>query len=370
VVGVSFPGLISNSFIDRYLGRKLARVRAIIYGVGATGARAARQLISNPQCESLVLIDEDVATAEEAQKSLGEPARCETVDALRQETRVESFRRLCDDADVVVLTASPDHCELAEAALLCGTQVVSVSDDIETIRSLLQLDRIAKENDVALVVGAGFSPGISCLLACHAAKNLDVVDEIHVAKFGTGGPACARQHHKALRSESLDWRNQSWEKRAGGTGRELCWFPDPVGGLDCYVGALADSMLLLRAFPQLVRATSRVSATRRDQATKWLPMMRRPHPEGMIGAVRAEVRGWKSEVRNGIVLGMLDRPAVAAGVMASVMAELAVSRSLSRVGSGGVSELVVDTTPVLHRLAEKGVKAAVFEGRSGEELAV
>lgn len=341
-------------------------MKSVVYGVGATGGRAARQLVSNSAVESVAIIDEDLAVAEEAVISLGKPARGASISALRLETRLERFREICEGADLVVLTAPDDQMELAEAALRSGAHVVSVSDDVETVRELLELDKIAQEAKRSLVAGAGFAPGLSCLLARHAAKELDVVDEIHVAKFGTGGPACARQHHKALRTDALDWRNQHWEKRLGGTGRELCWFPDPVGGLDCYQAAMPDTILLLRAFPGVVRATARVAATRRDQATKWLPMMRRPHPEGMIGAVRAEVRGWKSEVRNAVVLGALDRPAVAAGVMAAVIGEFAVEGKLARSGAGGVADMVVETTPVLSRLAEKGVKAAVFEGTPRE----
>ena len=32
----------------------------------------------------------------------------------------------------------------------------------------------------------------------------------------------------------------------GGTGRELCWFPDPIGGRDCYRAALADAKEALK----------------------------------------------------------------------------------------------------------------------------
>ena len=32
-------------------------------------------------------------------------------------------------------------------------------------------------------------------------------------------------------------------ERAGGSGRELCWFPDPIGAVDCYRPALPDPLL-------------------------------------------------------------------------------------------------------------------------------
>lgn len=337
-------------------------MKAIIFGVGAVGARVARQFVSGADTQSVQLIDEDLSVAQAAQTSLGDTASITTISGLRLETRLDRFREACDGVDVVVLTAPDDQVELAEVALKAGAHVISTSDDVDTVKELLELDQVASEAGRYLVVGAGFAPGLTCLLTRHAADQFDVVDEIHVAKFGTGGPACARQHHKALRSEALDWRNQQWEKRRGGSGRELVWFPDPVGGLDCYQGALPDALLLLRAFPEVVRATTRVAATRRDQGTKWMPMMRRPHPEGMIGAVRTEVRGWKGDLRDAVIFGALDRPAVAAGIVAAVMGELAVAGSLAKHGAGGVADMVVETMPVFETLAERGVKAAVFEG--------
>jgi len=331
-------------------------------GVGAVGSRVARQLLSGGSVEELLLVDDDLSVAEEAAHSLGPPAEALTVNALRQETRVERFRERCAGLDLVVLTAPTDHRAFAEAALSSGCHVVSTSDDLETVQELLALDPVATNANRSLVVGAGFSPGLTCLLARHGASQLDVIDEIHVAKFGTGGPACARQHHKALRSDGLDWRNQRWEKRRGGSGRALCWFPDPVGGLDCYEAALADPVLMLAGFPEVVRSSARVAATRRDRSTKWLPMLRRPHPEGMIGAIRVELRGWQKEVRSAIVLGALDRPAAAAGTVAALAGRWAVDGRFTRTGSGGLSVVVGDTIAMLDELAALGVRAAVFEG--------
>jgi saccharopine dehydrogenase-like NADP-dependent oxidoreductase len=341
-------------------------MRALVYGVGAVGARVARQLASMDGLTALHLVDTNTNRVEEVVASLGSPSRAISISALRQETRIERFVEVAADCDLVVLTTADDHVELAIAGLRAGAHVVSVSDDMETVEALFEVDRVAREAKRSLVIGGGFAPGFSCLLARHASRDLDVVDEIHIAKFGTGGPECARQHHKALRSDGLDWRNQTWEKRLGGTGRELCWFPDPIGGLDCYQAALPDVLLLMPAFPGVVRATARVSATRRDQATKWLPMLRRPHPEGMIGAVRAEVRGWKNGMRHAVILGALDRPAVAAGTVAAVAGQWAIADRYTRFGAGGLAELVDETVPFLQALAERGVKAAVFEGTPNE----
>ena len=71
----------------------------------------------------------------------------------------------------------------------------------------------------------------------------------------------------------------------------LCWFPEPVGALDCYHAEIASPVLLHHSFPEVDRIDVRRSARRRDRFTARLPMLRPPHPEGGVGALRVEVRG-------------------------------------------------------------------------------
>ncbi|HEX6569537.1 MAG TPA: hypothetical protein VF015_10235, partial [Acidimicrobiales bacterium] len=265
-------------------------------------------------------------------------------------------------ADLVLL-ASPAGRQtgIARQAVAAGCHVVSVSDGLAAVTGLLDLHAEAYERGVVVAAGAGFGPGLSCVLARHAAEDLDRVDEIHVAHHGTGGPACARQHHHALRGLGLDWRDHAWRRRPGGSGRELCFFPDPIGGSDCYRAALPDALLLVPAFPGVGRVTARLAATRRDRLTAGLPMLRRPHAEGRIGGLRVEVRGRRGQARDTIVLGAVDRPAVAAGTVAAVTARwIAGGRTLAT-GAAGLASLV-EPLPFLQELARAGVCAAVFEG--------
>lgn len=269
-----------------------------------------------------------------------------------------------DGADVLVVAAPGDPRPWVEAALARRVHAVCATDTLPGTKALLALDAEARERDVAVVVGAGFVPGLSCLLARHASAGFDHVEEIHVAKLGTGGPACAKGHHDALTRAALDWRNGAWVPRPGGSGRELCWFPDPVGGRDCYRAALPDSLLLQPAFPGVRKITARVAATRRDRLSAPFPMLRPPHPEGSIGAVRVEVRGTVAGTTEVKVLGAIDRPAVAAGAVAAVAAIWAADGRLARTGAGGLAGLVDDPVPFLHELAARGVRAAAFEGAS------
>ena len=324
-------------------------------GVGAVGACAARQLASSDEVERIVVCDPDADKVETVVRSLGS-ARADTVPPDDPAPGIEA-------GVSVALLAGPrsTHARLARRYAEAGVSVVSVADDVEEVRALLELDPVARANNVSTVIGAGFSPGLTCVLASHAASLFDRVEEIHVAKVGTGGPACASTHHDALASVAVDWRDGEWVKRRAGSGRELCWFPDPIGGEDCYRAALPDALLLAPAFAGVDRITARLAANRRDRITARFPMLRPPHPEGGLGAVRVEVRGQRGAARAVQVLGAMDRPAVAAGAVAALASIAAGNGALRRPGAGGLAEMV-EPVPFLVELARRGVKAAVFEG--------
>ena len=322
------------------------RPTAGVVGVGATGARAARQLASSDAVGHVVLAGHG-PRADALRRSLGERASVG-----------DPFGR--DIAAVVLAGPHGTHVDAARRAVRAGRHVVSTADTIDDVEGLLALDGEAVANGVSLTVGAAFAPGLTCVLAAHAASWVDEVDEIHVARFGTGGPACARAHHRAVSSRALDWRDGEFVRRPGGSGRELCVFPDPVGPVDCYRAGLPDALLLHRAFPAAQRITARQAANRRQRLTGWLPMLRNPHPEGRIGAVRVEVRGRRDGACATEVVGAIDRPAVAAGAVAGLAARWALAGRFPP-GASGLAA-VDDPVAFLDGLAELGVRAAVFVG--------
>jgi hypothetical protein len=120
-------------------------------------------------------------------------------------------------------------------------------------------------------------------------------------------------------------------------------------------------LLLAPAFNGTDRITARLAANRRDRVTARFPMLRPPHPEGGLGAVRVEVRGQRGAGRAVHVLGAMDRPAVAAGAVAALASIAAGTGALRRPGAAGLAEMV-EPVAFLSELARRGVKAAVFEG--------
>ena len=324
-------------------------MRIGIVGCGAVGARAARQLLASGVVESLVLADRRRVRATVLATSLGDRASV-----------VHDVRGAPIDGAILACDTGL-HFGIARDLVDAGRFVVSTSDALDEVQLLQTLDARAEAQGVSVVLGAGFAPGLTCVLAALGRTWFDEVDEIYVAKVGTGGPACARAHHRAFRSQTLEWRDGAWIQRHGGSGRELCWFPDPIGGRDCYRAALADPLLLVHAFPGLRRVSARVAATRRDRLTMQLPMLTPPHADGGVGAVRVELRGRRGDERRVEILGAIDRPGVAAGAVAALAAQWVLEGRVRRAGAAGLGTLV-EPKAFLTELAARGVKAAIFDG--------
>lgn len=322
-------------------------MQILVEGVGAVGARTARQLADAAEVERVHVGGTDERRTRAVAASCGPH-----VVAVRAGQSVAGV-------DAVVLAGrAGTHAGSAAVHLGLGRHVVSVSDDLADVQGLLDLGAEARERGLTVVAGAGFSPGLSCLLVRHAAEPLDRVEQVHVARVGAGGPACAEQRRRALRGQALQWTDQRWERRRAGGGPRICWFPDPVGGMECRVAALPDPLLLVPALPDVVRVTARLGAGPLERLSARLRLPARHPEEGPLGAVWVEVRGRRGPATETVVLGALDRPAVAAGAVAALAARGAATGRFAP-GAGGLAS--ADPGPMLGDLAAVGVKGAVFE---------
>lgn len=334
-------------------------MRLALVGVGTTGSHVARQLTQTPFTD-LLLTD----IRPRRLQSVAEAVRAIAPDHQQVRTlgRLDAATLAAEAPDVVVLAGpAGTHLELARAALAAGSHVVSLGDDAAEVSALLALDREARQAGRTLAVGAGFCPGLSCLLTAYAASQLDQVDVISIYKAGTAGPACARAHHHALKHSGREWLDGAWIDRRGGSGRDLAWFPEPFGARDCYRGALPTPLLLQPVFPEAQRISARMAATRRDRMTSRLPMLRPPHDDGGPGAIRVEVRGRLGPSVETLILGVMDHPSVAAGTVAALSA-LAAAEGRAPEGAHGLATWP-DGRRLLVALRRRGVRVATFGGR-------
>lgn len=279
------------------------------------------------------------------------------------DTRVTHARNATqlNNCDAVIVASGAPHSLLVSALVSQSTPVVSVSDSLSDVLSMVDLSPSATNHDVPVVVGAACAPGMSGLLVRHMSRAFDSIDEVHTAVHGTGGPLCARQHHDALAGLSVGWHDGEWLQRPAGSGRELCWFPDPVGARDCYRFASADPVLMQRASPELSRITARVSATRRDRLTARLPMLRKPHDEGLEGALRVEVRGVRRGRRHVEIVGVVEPVGTVAAAVAAHTA-LAIAQGDIAPGVHCLGESTLPNADLLQVITESGIELHQFVG--------
>ncbi len=270
-------------------------------------------------------------------------------------------------ADVALFAHGGAHAPLAEEFLAAGISVISMGYDLSDARALCDLDDHARANDATLVAGAGMSPGLTGLLARLLASQLATVDEIHVAVHGTAGPACAREQHRALRGRAVALHDASWIEPPAGSGRELCYFPEPVGPYDCYRAEVATPILLHHSFPNATRISERLSANRRDRLTAWLPMLTPPHREGGVGAARVEVRG--ADHRGGratLIGGVAELVGTAAAATSIAFASHAVQGRLEA-GLVCAGDESLDTVDLLRLVERAGVRLQEFTGVASDQ---
>lgn len=265
--------------------------------------------------------------------------------------------------EVTVLAHGGPHAEVAAELLERGGHVVSTSGGLHDVRELLGLEDLARSHGATLVLGAAVSPGLSGLLARWLVTRMAACDELHVAVHGTAGPACAHEHHAQLSGWAVGWTEDGWiDRLPAGSGRELCWFPEPVGARDCYRGELPDPVLLHRSFPEVDRIVAKVSATRRDRLTARLPMLSPPHQEGGVGALRVEARGADAQgARMTLVVGVAELVGTAAAAVAAAFVDLARAGQLPP-GVVTSSDPGLDHRELLRSIASRGVRLQAFTG--------
>ena len=322
----------------------------LLVGTGEVGVRTARQLVDTPGLDRLRVASRDPQRSVDLVEAMGERAEPVGWDPNRPP-------RVPDDvAAVAVATVAPNARGWVRAAVEAGVPVAVVGDE-----GFGELDAVAAAHGAAVVSGCGLAPGLTEVLARHAADTFDVVEEVHVARVGAAGEACIEAVREARRGTPGEWRDRAWRTDRA-YGPELLWFPEPIGVRECQlvrsgVPACAATVPTAGLVTSRLGVQPNVGRFRRG-------LGRDPKDQGW-GAARVEVVGRRDDTAGSIVYGVVDRTAVVTGVVLAVAAaRLAGAVAAGIAAPPGVRTLGEVATPVpfLTELARRGVKAAVFEG--------
>ncbi len=203
----------------------------VLGGCGDMGSHVVHDLIQTSDAE-VIIADYRIKVAEEMASRFGERARAAFVDA----TDPASLRKVLEGADAAVGCIGPFYkfaLPMARAALEAGVNYVDICDDYSPVEGILALDETARQKGITIITGLGWTPGITNVLARHASRQFDEVDEIHIAWTGSAsdskGLAVIMHVFYASTGKVPTWLDGRLAEVKASTGWETVEFPPPLG---------------------------------------------------------------------------------------------------------------------------------------------
>jgi saccharopine dehydrogenase-like NADP-dependent oxidoreductase len=156
-------------------------------GSGNMGRTAVRTILGMGSVDEVIVADYDSERTNGFVESLRDNrVQARTIDV----TDSVALEALMQEADVVMNTVGPFYrfgVPIVEAAIKTGRHYTDINDDYRPTQEILELDGAARAAGITVLVGIGASPGLTNILARHAADQLDRVDYIQTAWGSTGG---------------------------------------------------------------------------------------------------------------------------------------------------------------------------------------
>lgn len=214
-------------------------MKIIVFGgAGDMGSRAVRCLADFEEVDRITVADRDRAGASRLTRELW----CGRVDAVDVDADdFSSLVRCMKGYDVAASALGPFYkyeAKVAQAAVEAGLDYVSICDDYDAAQAVFALDAEAREKDVTVLTGLGWTPGLSNVLARKGAADLDHTREINVAWAGSAydseGLAVIYHTIHIFTGNVPSYQGGRVVEVQAGSGREKVLFPEPVGALDVF----------------------------------------------------------------------------------------------------------------------------------------
>ncbi len=235
----------------------------VLGGAGDMGSRTVRELCrENGQgiVDEVVIADFRVDKAQKLADEIGGKARALFVDARQKESVVEAVR----GAGVVVNTVGPFY-RYAEGVLAAvieaGVDYVDICDDDDATMKLLAFDSMARRRGVTAVIGNGWTPGISNLLARMGADQMDRARDIDLVWVGSTadseGEAVIKHVIHAITRDVPMYLDGAWTSVPALSGVKTFPISDPIGPVPAYFCGHPEALTIPRFIDGLRNVTVR-----------------------------------------------------------------------------------------------------------------
>lgn len=357
----------------------------VLGGAGDMGSHIVRNLIEYSDDVQVTIADYQLSKARALARSLGECARAIFVDANNRDSLLLALR----DADVAVGAVGPFYHfapKLAWAALESRVNYVDICDDHEPLEVLFEFDAVARKAGITLITGLGWTPGLSNVLARHAADQLDHVDEIRIAWAGgaadSQGLAVIKHVLYAVSGQVPTYRDGQLVQVPALSEPEVVEFPEPLGKIEVFHVGHPEPVTIPKTIPTqtvslkgaltpnwnnrlaglLVRWGLTSSEKRIDRVSRWIHRF-----EGLIGAggvalsgVRVDVSGTRRGEQVTLAYGAVDQMSRLTGIPAAIGAIMLARGEIEAPGVFA-PEAIIDPVAFLDLLAERGTEVTEHE---------
>jgi lysine 6-dehydrogenase len=210
----------------------------VLGGAGDMGSLAVRDLAQDPDVGRLTIADANL----EAGRRLAAELDRDRVEAIRVDaddrSALAAALRGHDAAGGAIGPFYLYEAPIVRAAIDAGVPYASICDDYDAAKAALALDAEARSAGVPVVTGIGWTPGLSNVLARHAADRLDEVETIEVAwgasAVDSAGFAVILHTIHIFTGQVPSWRDGREVAVEAGSGRQRVRFPAPVGEIDVF----------------------------------------------------------------------------------------------------------------------------------------
>ena len=209
-------------------------MKVLVVGTGAIGIVVASELAKSPEVEEVRVADINLERA----RWLGDWLKSEKVSAHRVDAgKSDDVVRVAQGVDVIINTTLPRfNLTIMDAASKAKANYVDLAlDDYSSFLKQLELNDKWKEAELTALLNAGSSPGITNVLAAHAADRLDRLDAIRIRIFdsveskeivSTWSPEVMWDD---MATEPIVYENGELKRVPLFSGEETYNFPDPIG---------------------------------------------------------------------------------------------------------------------------------------------
>ncbi len=362
----------------------------VLGGTGDMGSAAVRDLLKFPDVRRVTIAARNTAAAEKLAFALNDPrAGVQKVEAASHADLVKAMQ----GHDVAAGALGPFYRfekPLVEAALDAGVDYVSICDDHDAAQAVLSFDRAAAEKGRKILIGLGWTPGITNIFARKGYEELEEVDTIRVYWAGSAGDSeglAVIQHTLHIFTGKVaSFQDGRLTEIKAGSGKEIIDFPAPLGKITVFHLGHPEPVTLPRYLPGVREVTlkgglaenylhslARVMITLGLTSTpsrkqrlgklmkKLLPYFPAAKNRSLSGA-KVEITGKRNGKKVRVTYATVDRMKNLTGIPLSIGACMLGRGEIKRCGVfGPEAEGAVNPDAFLRELARRDIKVERWE---------